>query len=188
MLNHRLNCYLLVNEKFAIKYLKALNRLETNHLQRLQVVVCLCYSVSGRRLQKARGHQKSCLYFWTCMKLCESFTPRYDQYLAFTCMLHVLVVNHHLARVLYGDCKMMSFSNSTTVSFPQSPRKKKSLYYNLFFVVAFFKRKNISFPPVSQGTVTFFWPIIYSYKNSEKRSLFIFIHIICSRVFCSFTR
>lgn len=68
LLNYRSNYCLLEKEKCVIKYLKALNRLEINPLQRLRLVVCLCYSVLGRRLLKARGHQKSYLYFWTCMK------------------------------------------------------------------------------------------------------------------------
>jgi hypothetical protein len=59
---------LLEKEESAIKYLKGLILSLINVLLNVLLVVSPCFLVSGMQLPEAKGHLRSYLYFWTCMR------------------------------------------------------------------------------------------------------------------------
>jgi hypothetical protein len=59
---------LLEKEESAIKYLKGLILSLINVLLNVLLVASPCFLVLGMQLPEAKGHLRSYLYFWTCMR------------------------------------------------------------------------------------------------------------------------
>ena len=59
---------LLEKEESVIKYLKGLILSLINALLNVLLVVSRCFLVLGMQLPEAKGHLRSYLYFWTCMR------------------------------------------------------------------------------------------------------------------------
>jgi len=64
----RLKSCLLEKEESVIKYLKGLILSSINALLNVLLVVSPCFLVLGMQLPEAKGHLRSYLCFWTCMR------------------------------------------------------------------------------------------------------------------------